>query len=146
MDPFASPCDLWVLPPPRASAWFAHVDWYLNWQLSKGLAYSGLNLPHEVGRMAEILEVEVPTIQISEQPNLLVLSQGRIPSKKCVVIDDTKNFDRDWVRQVVEVAKELDAKRVHVFLPAKLSVNEAKKAVSFDGEILFSADEEANPA
>lgn len=146
-DPFSNPCDLWVLPPPRASAWFARVDWYLNWQLAKGVAYSGLHLPNEVLRLSEDYEVPLPpVVQMESTAPLLVLSHGRLPTGKCVVVD-AKAFGKGWLEQVHEICLNLDAKSVHIFLPAKMDLDEAKKAWSAkfaSREARFSADTEAN--
>ncbi len=145
-DPFAGPCDLWILPPPRASAWFARVDWYLNWQLSKGVAYGGLHLPNEVLRLSEEYEVPLPVIEpIDSTAPLLVLSTGRLPTHKCVVVDG-KTFGRPWLDRVHQVCLNLDAKNVHIFLPAKMDLAEARAAwtAKFAGrEARFSADTEA---
>lgn len=145
-DPFAGPCDLWVLPPPRASAWFSRVDWYLNWQLSKGIAYSGLHLPNEVLRLSEDYEVPLPApTPLPENAPLLVLSLGRLPSSKCTVVD-SKTFGKAWLEQIHEICLNLDVKNVHIFLPAKMDLAEAKKTWSAkfaSREARFTADAEA---
>lgn len=145
-DPFANACDLWVLPPPRVSAWFSRVDWYLNFQMSKGVAYPGLHLPNETLSLAEEYEVPLPPPSAPDpSAPLLVLSLGRLPTRKCAVVE-AKTFGGSWLEKVHAIALNLDAKGVHVFLPAKMAVSEAKKV--WDGRFSshparFSADTEA---
>lgn len=144
LHPLATPCDLWVLPPPRVSLWFARVDWYLNWQLSKGLAYAGLHLPIETHHLAEEYEVPLATAAV-ENPPLLVLSHGRIPADKCVVVDMTGK-NKSWLEQVHQVAEGLQVKNLHIFLPAKLDKEEAKEVWSSQfasRKARFSTDSEA---
>lgn len=125
-DPFSSSSDLWVLPPPRLSGWFPRVDWYLNWQLSKGLAYSGLHLPNETLSLME--EYEKPLTPVSEpDPGrpLLVLSQHRLPARKCVVVESGGGL-KAWLERVHQIALDLGSQKAHVFLPAKASLEDAK--------------------
>lgn len=146
IDPFANPSDLWVLPPPRVSAWFSRVDWYLNWQMSKGVAYAGLHLPNETLRLSEEYETPLPPVTPADSTApLLVLAMGRLPTRKCVVVEG-KTFGGTWLEKVHGIAQELDAKTVHIFLPAKMSVAEAQKAWSgrfASRAAQFSADAEA---
>ncbi len=146
IDPFANPCGLWVLPPPRLSAWFPLVDWYLNWQMSKGIAYSGIHLPNEVLRLAEDYEVELPVIKPTHQPApLLVLAKGRLPTDKCVVLDFLDD-EKQWLKHAHEISLNLDVKNVHVFLPNKVAKEQAIKiwGASFaKRECRFSSDTEA---
>lgn len=126
-DPFAFETDLWVLPPPRLSAWFPRVDWYLNWQLSKGLAYSGLNLPSETLHLMEQYETPLPRVPEAdaEQP-LLVLSHNRLPAAKCVVVEMASGL-KPWLERVHQIALDLGAKNARVFLPSKATLEEAEK-------------------
>lgn len=141
----SDPSDLWVLPTPNHSNWFSHVDWYLNWQLCKGLAYSGLSLPTQVYRVAEENELQVGSFKTDDGSPLLVLSQGRIPASSCVVLDFEKAL-KEWVGRAHSVAQKLGAKKVHVFLPVAQSREQAEKlwkSLTDDIQVEFSSDEEA---
>lgn len=150
-DPFSNPCDLWVLPPPRASTWFARVDWYLNWQLSKGVAYAGLHLPNEVLRLSEEYELTLPAVApVDPLAPLLVLSQGRLPTSKCMVVEAPspagKTFGKPWLEQVHQLSLNLDIHSVHIFLPTKMELAEAREYWNSrfaSREARFSADAEA---
>jgi len=118
--------DLWVFPPYRHSKWLAKMDWYLNWQMCKGLAHKGFHLPVETARVAAHFEVNLPvTPSISQISPLLVLSQQRVPTKKCLVVNFTDN-GKQWLETVGEQATQLSAKSLTVFLPESLDESQAK--------------------
>jgi hypothetical protein len=149
VDPFAHKSDLWILPPPRSSSWFAVIDWYLNWQMSKGLAYAGLHLPNGTLRLAEDYEVQLPpviTAGVDSGIPLLVLSHGRLPTTKCVVLETEGTKHEDWLKRGFEIALNLDAKSVHVFLPRETSKEKSEqmwKARFPDRSTRFSSDADA---
>ncbi|MGE4133014.1 MAG: hypothetical protein AB7F86_15340 [Bdellovibrionales bacterium] len=144
-DPFSSGSDLWILPPPRISAWFPRIDWYLNWQMSKGLAYSGLHLPSQTLQTASSFEIEVPTFPaLDSSAPLLILSQSRLPSPKCLVLD--QEGERPWLKRCNESIKELGARRAHMFLPEGTATKSAEKIwreFNSPASVTFSANEEA---
>ena len=141
----SAPCDLWVLPHPGSSNWFSHVDWYLNWQMCKGLARPALSLPTQIYRLAEENELEVVLHKTAAESPLLVISRGRIPAGKCVVLEFSKTL-KDWLARASQVATDLSAKNVRFFLPIGQSVEQAEKIwKSLDSGVdaLFLSDEEA---
>ena len=119
--------DLWIFPAPRASRWFARLDWYLNWQMSKGLSYPGLHLPDDIARVADRhgLNVE-PVAPLGG--DLLVLPGSLVPAKKCLVIDDGDRPLAAWFAQVAERADQLRARTLRVFLPAGRTREDAAAA------------------
>jgi hypothetical protein len=143
---FATTCDLWVLPTPRQSHWFRRLDWHLNWQMCKGLAYSGLHLPSETRRVAEEYGFEIPRHREDKTPPLLIGSEGRLPARMCLVIDAGNHLDK-WFPQVIKQMEPMKVKTARVFLPTGASVREAKKIwkAKLDAEIEFTADLEAAP-
>lgn len=140
-------CDLWVLPPPSHSNWFSHVDWYLNWQLCKGLAHSGLSLPIQIYKLAEENQVKLDSERAAEDSPLMVLSMGRVPAAKCVVLTFSKQL-REWLERLHLMAGRLGVQNVRVFLPIGHTSEQAMKVWNtLPGEIQvqFSTDEEATP-
>lgn len=125
-DPFSTPCDLWVIPPPRMSSWFARLDWYLNWQMTRGLAYSGLHLSNELMSLAEHYEVQVPDLKVPDEPPLLVLSHARVPAKKCLVLNMRPGGLGEWLREAHDIGVKLGAEKLQIFLPAQTKVKDAK--------------------
>lgn len=141
--PLVQPADLWILPVPRKSAWFSVIDWYLNWQMCRALGHVGFQLPHETKSLAEEFDIEIPeAIKTSGLP-LMVITGGRVPSPKCLVLDVAD--DRKWLEAGADYARELNAGRVRVFLPESFSRENARKAwpKEFKGQIEFTTDQEA---
>lgn len=139
--------DLWVLPTAEHSRWFARIDWYLNWQMSKGLAY---NRPEPSPGLLHLLEVN--SIPYSVPPNadrapLMVASAGRVPAGLCVVLPFGGGRSlRDWLGEIQTLSGGLNPKRMRVFLPAGSSVKDALAAWAATPaqgiEVEFSNDED----
>lgn len=123
-----TPCDLWVLPAPRQSHWFRRLDWYLNWQMCKGLAYSGLHLPSEIYRVAEEHAQPLPrrTSGHKGETPLLVAADGRLPTRMCLVCPLASSLS-EWLANVAEQLNGLKVERVRVFLPEGAKAGEAAK-------------------
>jgi hypothetical protein len=138
-------CDLWVLPAPNQSNWFARVDWYLNWQLCKGLAHAGISLPIQIYKLAEENAVKLDTDRPGSDAPLMVLSLGRVPAEKCVVLAFGKSLS-DWIENLHLMAGRLQVKNVRVFLPIGHTSEQAIKVWNTqpgDIQAKFLTDEEA---
>jgi hypothetical protein len=118
----AHPCDLWVVPHPDLSRWFARLDWYLNWQMCRGLAYVGLHLPMETLSVAEEHGLTVPVVHNSK--SLLIGHCERVPAKMCLVLDGADQL-REWLGRIAEQAAGLKVSSLHVFLPTGASMDAA---------------------
>jgi hypothetical protein len=119
--------DLWIFPAPRASRWFARQDWYLNWQMSKGLSYAGLHLSEELTRVADRHGIPIPATP-GARADLLVLPGSLVPTKKCLVIDDVDESLDTWFSHIAARATELRAETARIFLPTGRSTAEAEAA------------------
>lgn len=120
-EAFQDTADIWFFPPAKHSHWFAKVDWYLNWQLCKGLDYTGLHLPKEVVQVAEQYEVDIPAASPSPRGSpLLVAAHGRLPTSHVVVMHNPGALG-EWLKDVAAVSAGLNAKRIRVFLPASVT-------------------------
>lgn len=113
--PFQSSADTWFFPPSKQSAWFAQIDWYLNWQMLKGTSYSGFHMPVETLKTAQNFDVTILETPTRPSP-LLVSSQGRIPANQCVVVDDSTEI-ATWLKKIADVAEGLKSKSILIFLP-----------------------------
>ena len=134
--------DLWIFPAPRASRWFARLDWYLDWQMCKGLSYGGLHLPEETYRVAEAHGQELNFTPL-DQPPLLVLPGSRVPAKKCLVLDDQDAPLETWFAAVAAQAERLKARTARIFLPTGRTLTEAEAAwdrVRAPLEVSFALD------
>lgn len=122
-DVFNSQADLWFFPPAKHSRWFSHFDWYLNWQMCKGSAHSGLHLPPETLTVAQEYNIPVPELSHGQTP-LMVSCEGLLPPKHCIVVDHPNPLDT-WLSQIQEISQRLGAKKLHIFLPRGASQESA---------------------
>jgi|GEM_PF-3639612 len=119
--------DLWFVPPSSHSAWFSRLDWYLNWQMCKGLSHRNAPPPAEIFRLAEEhgLKVENSGLDLDHAP-LMISGQGLIPAQACVVLGFRGEL-KEWLTQVKTIAFQLQAPHARVYLPTGA---ERSKAVS----------------
>jgi hypothetical protein len=146
--PLDSNHDLWVIPPSAHSRWFARIDWYLNWQMSKGLAQQRQKPPLELMRVLEDSGLAFePNMDASAGP-LLVGSAGRIGCERCLVLDFKSDVSA-WLGLVHKHCSDLLSKRARVFLPHGVSAAAAqaqwKKLSPLETHLEFSIDEEKAP-
>ncbi|HMN69260.1 MAG TPA: hypothetical protein PKC28_12025 [Bdellovibrionales bacterium] len=118
--------DLWVLPPAAHSAWFARLDWYLNWQMSQGQAHAPRRPSPTLQQIAKEHGVRADFVTIREGAPLLVSSRGLLPAEKCVVLPYHDNV-KDWMHELGAIAEQLGAAKVTVFLPAEVKSDAAAK-------------------
>lgn len=133
--------DLWFFPPAKESPWLAKVDWYLNWQMCKGLDHGGIHVPAETLKVAEEFGIAVPEVSTRRTP-LMVYARGLLPTNHCVVLETT-NALGDWLKQIHDISKKLQAKSIQIFLPATASQETAQQAwekLKSDLEIRFITD------
>lgn len=138
---------LWVLPPPGKSAWFAKIDWYLNWQLTRGLVHEPRRPSAELMRLTRDLDLPAPTATDWTQAPLMVSAHGRLDAEQCVVLAMQGSL-HEWLRQIHTVATRLGVQKLRVFLPTGMDRSDAldfwQKISKQDTlEIEFSSDEDA---
>jgi hypothetical protein len=146
--PLDSNHDLWVIPPSAHSQWFARIDWYLNWQMTKGLAFQRQKPPLELLRVLEDTGLTFRPEHAPEGSPLLVAANGMVGSERCVVVDYQGQLAA-WMKTVHGLCGDLHCKRVRIFLPRGATVNEAetlwKKQTPLDLHLEFSTDEDTTP-
>ena len=136
--------DLWVVPPSNHSAWFARLDWYLNWQMCKGLAHPPFRPGAEVESLANEYDIPIPYAQIADPGPLLISTSGLVPAAKCVVLPYAGDLGA-WLKQTASLASGLGVASVAVFLPLKQTVEAARPVWSACGsniEVSFIMDQE----
>lgn len=142
-----SPADLWIVPPPSHSAWFARLDWYLNWQMCKGSAYKAMPPAAELFRLLHENGIEMEAIPSNENAPLLI-SAGRLtPAKQCVVLPYRTDL-KEWLEEAKDIAMKLQVGTAQLFLPADAEVDKAEKIWSkIEGECVahFTADIQEHP-
>jgi hypothetical protein len=143
--PLGTNHDLWVIPPSAHSQWFARIDWYLNWQMSKGLAFQRQKPPAELLRVLEDAGIAYEPEHASDGAPLMVASGGKVGSERCVVVDFGGKLPA-WLHSVHGLCKDLQCRRTRVFLPRGSSKAEAEtlwtKLTPLDVQLEFSTDED----
>jgi hypothetical protein len=137
-----SKTDLWIVPPMQHSAWFAHLDWYLNWQMCKGLAHKSLALDAQMYRLAEEYDIPVESPHSADKAPLLIACKNLSPADYCLVLP-FKGDLKDWLVEAKTIAFKIKAADVHIFLPIGADVDKAEKAwskMSGECEVHFTAD------
>ena len=136
--------DLWVLPPASQSSWFARVDWYLGWQMCKGMNYRLPTISSDLQILARDHKIPVPQIHVKAQRPLLIATRGLLPTNSLAVLplnDDVKA----WLAEAKKMATEMGAREVLVFLPTATETEKAEKIwLKADGECTakFVADDD----
>jgi hypothetical protein len=117
--------DLWIIPPATHSAWFSRLDWYLNWQMCKGLSHRNAPPHAEVFRLAgeHGLTIDAPLPGLGEAP-LMISGQRLLPTKACVVLDYTGDL-KTWLSEAKSITSQMQIKNSRVYLPAGASVAKA---------------------
>lgn len=113
------PFDLWIIPPTPRSRWFARLDWYLNWQMCKGLAHRSTPPPPDLFRLAEEYGFKVESRTTAVGAPLIISAKGHLPTKACLVLPFEDNA-KDWLASAKNIASQILAMRARVFLPAGL--------------------------
>lgn len=144
--PLTTACDLWVLPTSEHSRWFARIDWYLNWRMSKGLAH---NRPEPSPELLDLLYTN--GIEYLAPPNvdrapLMVAALGRLPASKCVVLEYSGRNLRGWLEKIQELSEQLKSRNARVFLPSHANAKDAAaiwaETAAPGTEVEFSTDED----
>jgi hypothetical protein len=146
VNPLTFPADVWVLPSATHSQWFSRIDWYLNWQLSKGLAHEPTRLSLDLLRIMDENGIAIQSpVQGGPMP-LMVISQGRIPAAKCVVLESPVEI-APWLQAVHALLSGLGPTKAQIFLPSGSDPLAARALWNgfspLQSEIEFSTDEES---
>ena len=110
--------DLWILPPPSYSRWFARLDWYLNWQMSKALTHRPALVAPHLERLAREYEIPLPPaagVPVADAP-LLISSAGLLPAARAMLLPITGD-GKSWIRAAKQLALSMGARDICVFLP-----------------------------
>jgi hypothetical protein len=138
---------LWVLPTPGHSAWFAKIDWYLNWQMTRGLTHEARQPSTTLMRLTREHGLPDPIPAVTSPVPLMVSARGRVAAEQCVVIGEPENLS-DWLKRVHQLIQALNHSSARIHLPTGASrpkADELWKTLSKQSKISieFIVDEEA---
>ncbi len=116
--------ELWVFPTPKHSTWFAKMDWYLNWQMTRGLSHEARRASAELLRLVNEHGLPTPAVTAPSSTPLLISSQGRVDAEQCLVLDFHQSLPQ-WLDEAHQLAQKLGQTNLRVFLPAEAMQREA---------------------
>lgn len=141
-----SKTDLWIVPPSSHSAWFAQLDWYLNWQMCKGLTHKPVVADAQMYRLAEAYEVQIQSAPLSKNAPLLIAAREFLPAAQCLVLPYGGDL-KQWLLEAKTIAFKMKCESAQVFLPSGADAEKAEKTwMGLSGECraIFTNDFEGN--
>lgn len=108
--------DLWVVPDRKGSRWTLRLDWYLNFQISRGERRRTRALEEPVKALLEESGLTDPGRPEAEGLPLLIGADGRLPARWVLLLPTTE-ASQPWVEQLAEVWTKLQKPTMKVFLP-----------------------------
>lgn len=121
-----SKTDLWIVPPSQHSAWFAQLDWYLNFQMCKGMAHQPAVPDAHVFRLAHEYGVKVEESPLPAGAPLLIACKNLAPAAHCLVLPFNGDL-KNWMVEAKTIAFKMKCESVEVFLPAGVDASKAEK-------------------
>lgn len=115
---FQPGADLWLVPPPSVSGWGRQIDWYLNFQISRGLDTRPQKRAKSLDQFLEKIQWSLPASYISNDAPLLISSEGRLQAR-WVLLPNQWQSPLEMFRQ----ALPLRPQKIRVFLPPQLSAD-----------------------
>jgi hypothetical protein len=137
--------DLWVLPPSSHCSKFGQVDWYLNWQMTRGMTHKPLSVSPELKKIAQENDISTTIPALSNHAPLLIASEGLVPTGRVLVMPYNGEF-KAWLEGIKDMTVQLSAKTAVIFLPAKVDAEKATKAwekFAAGCKVQFIEDDEA---
>lgn len=126
--------DLWIVPQSSHSAWFSQLDWYLNWQMCKGLTHKPAVADAQMYRIAEAYEVKIDSAPLSKTAPLLVATSPYLPAAQCLVLPYGGDL-KQWLLEAKTIAFKMKCQSAQVFLPAGAQADKAEKTwIGLSGE------------
>lgn len=119
---------LWILPPPSESAWSTRIDWYLGFQLRRGLPHRRFDFSSDMRQLMEAYEETLPKIPRTDESPLMIASENLLPNHQTVMIPQTATENKEWVTTCHRVWKGLGSPATRIFLPKSISRPDFEKA------------------
>ncbi len=111
--------DLWICPDPLNSRWSAKIDWHLNHQIQKGLAYKTQPMGAEVKGLLYESQMSWSDIQAASD-SLMIASSFQLPARWTLVLPWNGQLQK-WVQLVFQHWKKLGQPQFRIFLPQNLA-------------------------
>lgn len=118
---------LWILPSLTESGWSTRIDWYLGFQLRRGLPHRRFDFSSDMRQLMEAYEETLPKIPRTEELPLMIASENLLPNHQTVLIPSKPTDGAEWVKSCKRVWKGLGSPITRIFLPKSISGTEFEK-------------------
>jgi hypothetical protein len=135
----SSGADLWVTAHPFESKITVKLDWYLNFQITKGLSHATHPIAENVRQILDKCELAELHFIDEQTQDLLISAQNLVPARWVLVVP----FSTNWTASIFRHWQNLSKPKLRVFLPDQFQVKEFEKAwLSLGGpaDVAFVSD------
>lgn len=124
--------DLWIMAIPSDSHWSRQVDWYLNFQISRGLQTKIPERSMNLEKLLHDVQWTLPESFIAKENPLLIAAAGRLPAR-WVLLPQTFDVSLSFL----EKASQLQPGTVRLFLPPSIAkMPLPKQSFAFELEVV----------
>jgi hypothetical protein len=116
---------LWVLPTSTFSEWTRRLDWPLNLQITRAFFKTPKEISPELKAILEKNELEFETPAEDGKKNLMIATQGHLPTDMLVVIN-AETWD-GWIMAATKIWQDLNKPNARFFIPTFAQWDKVKK-------------------
>jgi hypothetical protein len=119
-----SGADLWVTAHPFESKITVKLDWYLNFQITKGLSHQHHSVSEKVRNLLDQCELAELRFANEDTQDLLISAQNLVPARWVLVVP----YSTQWTEKIFRHWQNLNKPKLRVFLPDLLKAPEFEKS------------------
>jgi hypothetical protein len=115
-EAFKAGAELWIVPGFEYCHLTRQIDWYLNFQLGRGLPHRPPPLSKELTDVARKWDFDPPEFKIDPQAPLMIASRDLLPNDKTILIPYEEPV-KTWAQAIYKIWVDLQKPSLRVFLP-----------------------------
>lgn len=115
---------MWVLPSPLNSLWSRKIDWYMNFQITRGLQHQSGSRSKHLEEILSRVAWKLPGEFNTEQDPLLIAVGPRLPCTWLLILEDFVADKKSFGRALPVLSKvwsDLKEPRLRLFAPLDFS-------------------------
>lgn len=116
-----------MIPPLDKSAWSTRIDWYLGFQLRRGVPHKRFEFSNDIRQLMESYEAPLPRIPRLDSAPLMVASETRLPNHQTVLIPEADST-QEWAKSCHRIWRGLGRPPTRVFLPKGVTRDQFERA------------------
>jgi hypothetical protein len=124
---------IWILPEKNLSQWTRHLDWYMNFLISKAEKRDYKKISETLKQILSSEEIKLDVHPAESYDMTLLSTQDYFPNTATILL---KNYSspEQWVERITEILAQLRPKNFRVFLPQTCDINQFLKICKKDFE------------